>query len=517
MNRQSRKRNSILLTFFCLGSYLFSPSALSGSSPLEIDIWLDRGDGGVYHSNDAMTIYFKVNHSSYVTIYNIDTDGYVNILYPYYPGMDNYVAGGKTYSIPGGGYEMSLYIEEPLGVGYIEAVASYEPFYLDEWPFLSHSYEPAEGVEIVRRITGDPFLSIDEINREILPFTEELVYSDDFAMYYVEEIVHYPRYLCSDCHAPSYYHHDPYYYSCPSYYIVVYDYWYYNNYCYWDFYYPYDYYGYYYRFPRSSHVGHRYSRKYDFRTREEGIYHSKGESTLSVGAIRVRDQVGSVARRSNPVTVSETGNVTRSSAVFRENTRVNELTGNLPLRTSHSTVREDAGNRSGGERASMRTEVEGVDSRGKSGTMARETVVEESRSSPGVRRVESRKVDGSDRDNRDDARTRSTKTISREGGGRVSGFRREETVSEGKNRIGAQPPKRPVRVEERRTSSSQDHSGRRVEQRSAGKSGNEISRRSSRESPGGRGRTEVRRSSARAGSQGSPGRGSGSRRPSFSR
>ncbi len=517
MNRQSRKRNGILLTFFCLGSYLLSPSALSGSSPLEIDVWLDRGDGGVYYSNDAMTIYFKVNHSSYVTIYNIDTEGYVNILYPYYPGMDNYVAEGKTYSIPGGGYEMSLYIEEPLGVGYIEAVASYEPFYLDEWPFLSHSYEPAGGVEVVRRITGDPFLSIDEINREILPFTEELVYSDDFAMYYVEEIVHYPRYLCSDCHAPSYYHYDPYYYSCPSYYIVVYDYWYYNDYCYWDFYYPYNYYGYYYRFPRSSHVGYRYSRKYDFRTREEGVYHSKGESTLSAGAIRVRNREGSVARLNNPVTVGETGNVTRSSAVFRENTVVNELTGNLPLRTSHSAVREDGGNIPGGEGVSMRTEVEAVDGHEKSGTMTRETVVEESPSSRSVRRVDSKRVDGSDRENRDEARTRSKTTIGIDGEGRNSRFRREETVSEGKNRSRTQQSNRPARVKERETPSPQHHNDHRVEQSRAGRSRNEISRRSSQASPGGKGRTEVRRSSARTGSQGGSGRGSGWRRPSFSR
>ena len=228
---QNRKKNIILVFIFCVGYSIFSPPLLKGSSPLQVDVWLDRGDGGVYHSSDPMTVYFKVDRSSYVTVYNIDTDGYVNILYPYYPGMDNYVAGGKTYSVPGGGYELALYIDEPVGMGYIEAVASDDPFYLDEWPFLSQSYESVEGAEVIRRITGDPFLSIDEINRKILPFAEELVYSDDFAMYYVEEVVHYPRYLCSDCHVPSYYHYEPYYYSCPSYYIVVYAYWYYNDYC----------------------------------------------------------------------------------------------------------------------------------------------------------------------------------------------------------------------------------------------------------------------------------------------
>jgi len=288
MKMYDRLGSVVVSAIFFFGA-LFPP-LLFGNQPPEVEVWLDRGDGGVYYDGDAMTIYFKANRPAYVTVYNIDSEGFVNILFPYYPGMDNYVAGGKTYTIPGGGYDLSLYIDEPVGIGYIEAVVSDEPFDLDRWPFLSRSDEPTEAVEVIRQISGDPFLAIEEINGAILPYSEEPLYQDDFAIYYIEEIVHYPRYLCSDCHVPSYYHYDPYHYYCPSYYIIVYDYWYYNNFCYWDFYYPYGYYDYYYYYPRSVYVGQRYSRKYDYRTRDTGIYRTKGEVSLSDGIIRSRER-----------------------------------------------------------------------------------------------------------------------------------------------------------------------------------------------------------------------------------
>jgi len=294
--RRFQYRTGIVLFFLSLGSLFLLPRFLTGNPSSGIEVWLDRGDGAVYHSGEDMTVYFKVEEPSFVTIYNIDTDGHVHILYPYYPGMDNYVAGGKAYTIPGGGYDLSLTIDEPIGMGYIEAVASSEPFDLKGWPFFSRPDEAVDDERVIQRISGDPFLAIEDINKEILPYSEEPDYRDDFATYYVEEVVHYPRYLCTDCHGAAYYHYEPYDYYCPDYYVVVYDYWCYNDFWYWDYYYPYyypygyypyGYYDYYYYYPVPSHVGRRYSRKYDYRTRGDGIYRTKGETPLTEGVIRV--------------------------------------------------------------------------------------------------------------------------------------------------------------------------------------------------------------------------------------
>ncbi len=476
MNITNRITTPFLL--FSIGMLLLTPPDLFGSSPPTIDLWLDRGDGGVYYSGDGMTVYFKVDRPAYVTVYNIDTNGYVNIIYPYYPGMDNYVAGGRTYTIPGGGYDLGLTIDEPTGIGYIEAVVSEEPFYLEDWPFLSSSYEAVDGVEVIRRITGDPFLSIEEINREILPFSEELIYSDDFAIYYVDEVVHYPRYICSDCHVPSYYYYEPYHYHCSTYYIVVYDYWYYNDYCYWDFYYPYDYYRYYYRFPRSSHVGRRYTRKYDYRTRDDGVYRSKGEAVLSPGAIRVRESDGnSRARTATPVTVRETENVPMSSPGFPEKRTVRDPQVGITPRSSHVRVDRDNGYSNRDETVIRSTEVRNSNDRSRPRTTTSVRVNEEERSVRTVKRAEER-VEGADRvENPREYRTQQAERAA--GGDRDD---RERTIQRSERVSVERPPevrkstREPVRVRESRPEPAQNPDKRQSVRSVTRNSGQQVSR-----------------------------------------
>ncbi|MFQ6102888.1 MAG: DUF4384 domain-containing protein [Candidatus Glassbacteria bacterium] len=258
---------------------------------LKIDVWLDRGDGAVYNMGDPVTVYFKTNADCFVTVYNIDTEGYINILFPSYPGEGNFIEGNKTYFVPANTHDDFFIIDEPTGQGYIEAVASSKPFYLEGWPF--YTQKGAEGHyagEAIERITGDPFLAIEEINNKILPFGEDTEYVDDFSVYYVEEVVSYPRYVCNDCHVPTYYHYDPYYYPCTYVDIVIFDYWWYNRwfYCdYWwvDYYYFYDYY---YYAPPPAYLGRRYTRKYGYTTKENRRYTTKGYQDKG-GTVRVND------------------------------------------------------------------------------------------------------------------------------------------------------------------------------------------------------------------------------------
>ena len=138
---------------------------------------------------------------------------------------------------------------------------------------------------------------------------------------------------------------------------------------------------------------------------------TKGESTLSAVVIRVRDYEGGEAQYSNPVTVGETEDVGRSSAVFRERTTVDDLTGNLSPRASHSSIREDAGYGSRGETVFRKAEVEGSDGRESGKTATRVTVAEQGNSSGSVRRAESRSVDEGDAGDRAVALTRSARTV----------------------------------------------------------------------------------------------------------
>jgi hypothetical protein len=511
-----------------IGLFFFLPFSLSADTPLQVEVWLDRGDGAVYYSGDAMTVYFKTDRPSFVTVYNIDSDGYVNILYPFYPGMDNYVAGGRTYAIPGGGYDLDLVVDEPVGIGYIEVVASEEPFYLDEWPFLSHSYEETAGVEVIRRINGDPFLAIEDINQRILPFSEDLVYSDDFAIYYVEQIVHYPRYLCSDCHVATYYHHDPYGWVCPTYYIVVYDFWYYNDFYYWDHYYAYDYYGYYYRYPYwypgPSHVGPRYSRKYDYRVKDEGVYRTKGESTLRDGVVRVRgyaekeatQHLGKETIRGDEA-VTRSGDVPGSGAVpIRKSTIDGDSYKRTPM-VNHSTVGADGESRSRNETKTRKSEIPASDR-----PVSRKSAVsvsgnEDRGSKSDVKRVE--KTEGIERESgaRSWGRTRSVEKVS-SGEGTSGAKRRYESVSKVRNSgHGSRSDYTPARSSGVRNEVNRSNAGR-IEERSTSRVSVRSENRGSRQiKPQSRSRTgSVKRSAAPAPRRISS-RSGGSGRPSVRR
>jgi hypothetical protein len=266
-------------------------TALSLSSPddLKIDVWLDRGDGSVYTQGDPVTVYFKASADCFVTVYNIDTDGYVHILFPTFPGEGNYVKGGATYFIPAPEHEEFFVIDELPGIGYVEAVASHEPFSLDGWPFYAVAGDEGHYSDaVVEKISGDPFLAIEEINSRILPVGENTSYADDFGLYYVEEVVDYPRYVYDDYQTSGYY---PYYY--PSSY-VVFDYWWFGYYPYGYYpygyypYYYYPYYDYYYWATPPPYLGRDYTRKYGYTRKVNDRYGTKGYGDKG-NAVRVND------------------------------------------------------------------------------------------------------------------------------------------------------------------------------------------------------------------------------------
>ena len=83
------------------------------------------------------------------------------------------------------------------------------------------------------RVTGDPYVALTDLARQIVP-TGEDDWDYDITPYYVQQRYDYPRFVCYDCHAyASYSYWDPYAYSCTRFRVVVYD----------DpYYYPYRYY-----------------------------------------------------------------------------------------------------------------------------------------------------------------------------------------------------------------------------------------------------------------------------------
>ena len=50
-----------------------------------IDVWINKEEGGVFTSGERMQVFFRSSHDAYVLIYNIDTEGYIHLIYPFRP------------------------------------------------------------------------------------------------------------------------------------------------------------------------------------------------------------------------------------------------------------------------------------------------------------------------------------------------------------------------------------------------------------------------------------------------
>lgn len=92
-----------------------------------VEIWTDRGENGTYCIGDDVRIGFRVDSDAFLTIYDLDTDGRVRVLFPNDWHNNNFVRGGRTYYLPRRGYRFE--VVGPSGREYLRAVASTHPDY----------------------------------------------------------------------------------------------------------------------------------------------------------------------------------------------------------------------------------------------------------------------------------------------------------------------------------------------------------------------------------------------------
>jgi hypothetical protein len=195
-----------------------------------VEVWTNRGDDP-YQTGQRARVFLRADRDAYVTVFRVDTDGRVRVLFPHDPWEDNFVRGGRDFEVTGGHGGDAFDIDDYPGVGYLFAVSAPDPYQYDAITAGDHwDYRViANG-----RVRGDPYVGLTDLAGQMLPPG----YDDwdyDIVPYYVQRHYDYPRFLCYDCHRyASYSFWDPYAYSCVRFRIVVYD----------DpYYYPYRYYG----------------------------------------------------------------------------------------------------------------------------------------------------------------------------------------------------------------------------------------------------------------------------------
>ncbi|HET9251939.1 MAG TPA: DUF4384 domain-containing protein [Candidatus Eisenbacteria bacterium] len=190
--------------------------AQASSPEIAVDVWVNREEGGVYRSGESMRIFFRTNSDAYVLVYNIDTEGFIHLVYPYGPSDPLRVEAGRTYRIPARHDPYDLVADGPPGMEFVVAVTSRHPF--RDLPWFLRGGDPDE----VRsddelesgQIVGDPYVGIERLNQRIIApeFADDSDVTETF--FYIHQRVEYPRYVCADCHYAAYPMFDPYVAHC---------------------------------------------------------------------------------------------------------------------------------------------------------------------------------------------------------------------------------------------------------------------------------------------------------------
>ncbi|MFQ5607322.1 MAG: DUF4384 domain-containing protein, partial [Candidatus Zixiibacteriota bacterium] len=123
---------------------------------LEVEIWTDN-ESGYYYQRDEIKIYFRASDDCYVAVYNVDTEGRVNLIYPFDKYDDPFIEGGRIYRIPDAGDDYDLVLRGPAGAENIQIVASRTPFPVPDWYEGSGLVSDRDRYEFLEYVNGRYF------------------------------------------------------------------------------------------------------------------------------------------------------------------------------------------------------------------------------------------------------------------------------------------------------------------------------------------------------------------------
>ena len=133
-------------------------------SLINMKIWMNKSCGSPYYHNEKALIYFTTDVDGYITLYDIDTQGNVLVIFPNRHTPDNFVKAGQTLQLPAVEAGYDLIVEGPEGIEYIEGVASTNPYY--RWDYRQGQPRWLKDWNIERRSKGQ--LQVDTMDQETM-------------------------------------------------------------------------------------------------------------------------------------------------------------------------------------------------------------------------------------------------------------------------------------------------------------------------------------------------------------
>ena len=184
---------SLTLLSAALGSFL--PTVALAQYGPAARIWVEN-DREYFRYGDRLRVNFSTSANSYVAVVHVDPEGYLDFVYPRSPWDDEFVRGGRVYSLDRAGWNDGLLVRGGSGIGYLYVIAS--PVPLDYGHFRGGRGGGWDWSYAGRRVSGDPFWALEQITRLLLPGWGNVPYAADFYTYHIGRHHRYPSYACAD-------------------------------------------------------------------------------------------------------------------------------------------------------------------------------------------------------------------------------------------------------------------------------------------------------------------------------
>jgi hypothetical protein len=161
-----------------------STERLTDDAPA-VSVWFE--DSRQMRFGSSPRVRFRVEEDAYVVIGRVDSDGRMTILFPYNRTTRSFVRGGTDNIVRSrrGGTTYSFTTYERWGIGFVFAIASYEP--LDFSRLQNRDFDSDIGVAnaIARRYTGNPRRVVEKFAPWVL-WDQNTPYEYDIVSYSVE-------------------------------------------------------------------------------------------------------------------------------------------------------------------------------------------------------------------------------------------------------------------------------------------------------------------------------------------
>jgi len=174
------------------------PSAAhAGPESPRVALWTSHDDD-LFERGDHMTVFLRTDVDAFVTVFQVDADGIVRVLFPRTPFEDTFTPGGRSFAVPGARGDATLRVDEYPGEGFLFALVTLDP--IGFGAFARHGGWDYAALGLPARVTDDPYILFGALLEALVPESYD-AYGYEVTPYYVESRHAYPRFMCYQCHA----------------------------------------------------------------------------------------------------------------------------------------------------------------------------------------------------------------------------------------------------------------------------------------------------------------------------